>query len=174
MKHIKFRRLKIVEQIAIVTFLSVLIPMVISGFIINNISQQSLRAQLKESVVLIANAISEEANYFISQNKLSLDQAAYTINYIPTKTEQDKFFKTFCEKLNGCEKISLLKYQSDLDKLIQQNQENQKITINKKTENGNYIAITYNKDNLQAQLFHSLNMRSLDKSIFKIKHNLFL
>ena len=47
----KFKRLKIVEQIAIVFFFAVLIPMTISGFIINNINQQSVRSQLRQTAV---------------------------------------------------------------------------------------------------------------------------
>ena len=39
------KKLKIIEQIAIVFFIAVVIPMAISGFVINNINQQSLRHQ---------------------------------------------------------------------------------------------------------------------------------
>ena len=59
----KFKRLKIVEQIGIVFFFAVLIPMTISGFIINNVNQQSLRSQLRESAVLIANMVSAEVDF---------------------------------------------------------------------------------------------------------------
>lgn len=41
MKIFKFKRLKIVEQIAIVFFFAVLIPMSVSGFIINNVKSSS-------------------------------------------------------------------------------------------------------------------------------------
>ena len=157
MKFPKFRRLKIVEQIAIVTFFSVLIPMVISGIIINNISQHSLRAQLKESVVLIANMVSDEANYFIKQNKLNLEQIEYTLKFIPSEKEKQSFLNESCKKINGCESLSIIKYQVDLDKLMQQNYQEQKISIPHKMHNGNYIAITYNIDELQDQLFHALN-----------------
>ncbi|MDR1327828.1 MAG: hypothetical protein LBJ74_05420 [Heliobacteriaceae bacterium] len=59
----KFKRLKIVEQIGIVFFFAVLIPMTISGFIINNVNQQSMRSQLRESAVLIANMVSAEVDF---------------------------------------------------------------------------------------------------------------
>ena len=57
------KRLKIVEQITIVFFFAVLIPMTISGFIINNINQQSVRSQLRQSAVLIANMLSDEIDF---------------------------------------------------------------------------------------------------------------
>ena len=42
------KKLKIIEQIAIVFFIAVVIPMSISGLIINNINQKSVRHQLRE------------------------------------------------------------------------------------------------------------------------------
>lgn len=58
------RRLKIAEQIIIVIFFAVLIPMTVSGFVISNINQQSNRAQLRSAAVLIANIISDEIDIF--------------------------------------------------------------------------------------------------------------
>lgn len=63
-KFIKFKRLKIAEQILIVLFCAVIIPMAISGFIINNINQQSLRSQLRDTAVMIANILSEGIDTF--------------------------------------------------------------------------------------------------------------
>lgn len=59
------KHLKIVEQIAIVFIFAVIVPMTISGFIINNINQQSMRYQLRESAVLIANMVSDEIDFSI-------------------------------------------------------------------------------------------------------------
>ena len=64
MRFFKFKRLKIVEQIGIVFFFAVLIPMSVFGFIINNVNQQSMRHQLRESAVLITNMVSDEIDFF--------------------------------------------------------------------------------------------------------------
>jgi sensor histidine kinase regulating citrate/malate metabolism len=58
------RRLKIAEQIIVVSFFAVLIPMIVSGFIINNVNQQSNRQQLRTAAVMIANIVSEEIDVF--------------------------------------------------------------------------------------------------------------
>ena len=58
------KHLKIVEQIAVVFVFAVIVPMSISGFIINNINQQSMRHQLREAAVLIANMVSDEIDFF--------------------------------------------------------------------------------------------------------------
>ena len=56
-KFFSKRRLKIAEQIIIVIFFAIFIPMTISGIIINNVNQQSNRAQLREAAVMIANIV---------------------------------------------------------------------------------------------------------------------
>ena len=68
------KHLKIVEQIAIVFIFAVVVPMSISGFIINNINQQSMRYQLRESAVLIANMVSDEIDFFNKTVSSNLEQ----------------------------------------------------------------------------------------------------
>ena len=72
------RRLKIAEQIIIVIFFAVLIPMTISGVIINNINQQSTRAQLRSGAVLISKIVFKVlSNYSFS--KTIKEQILYLI-----------------------------------------------------------------------------------------------
>ena len=63
-KFFSKRRLKIAEQIIIVIFFAVIIPMTISAIIINNVNQQSNRAQLRDAAIMVANIVSEEAEVF--------------------------------------------------------------------------------------------------------------
>ena len=75
------RHLKIAEQIIIVIFFAVIIPMTISGFVINNVNQQSNRAQLRSAAVMIANIVSEEVDIFTNAVNNQLDQIATTLDY---------------------------------------------------------------------------------------------
>ena len=111
----KFKRLKIVEQIGIVLFFAVLIPMTISGFIINNINQQSVRSQLRESAVLIANMVSDEIDFFTESVKQILEQVASTLNYFPTREAKIKYLNKIIKDLDYCEKLEIVKDQAELD-----------------------------------------------------------
>lgn len=62
--------------------------MTISGFIINNINQQSMRYQLRESAVLIANMVSDEIDFFNKTVSSNLDQIVYSLNYLPAKRQK--------------------------------------------------------------------------------------
>src|SRR5574344_834385 len=81
-KFISFKRLKIVEQIIIVLLCAVIIPMAISGFIINNINQQSMRSQLRDSAVLISKIVSEEVDVFIVSSLNELNQIKFSEEYL--------------------------------------------------------------------------------------------
>ena len=83
------RRLKIAEQIIIVIFFAVLIPMTVSGFIINNINQQSNRAQLRSAATMIANIVSEEIDVFANSIDNELSQISTTLEYY-NSTELEK------------------------------------------------------------------------------------
>lgn len=156
MKFFKLKRLKIVEQIAIVFFFSVLIPMIISGIVINNINQQSVRSQLRENAVLIANMVSDEIDFFIDQNEMSLTQIAYSLDYLPSVQQKNDFLYNIKKNFGGCDDISIIKYQADVDKLIAKNHDEKKATIYTKLSNGDYLTVTYNVDNIQSRLFKSL------------------
>ena len=156
MRLFRFKRLKIVEQIAIVVFFAVLIPMSISGLIINNINQQSVRSQLRETAVLIANMVSDEIDFFIQQNNMTLNQMAYTLEFMPSATQKENFMNSMEKKFSGCEDIAIIKYQADLEKLVQQNREDKKATIYTRLKNGDYLAVTYKIDDIQSKLFRSL------------------
>ena len=80
-KFFSKRRLKIAEQIIIVIFFAVIIPMTISGIIINNVNQQSNRAQLRDAAIMIANIVSEEADVFQHSIDNELTQIGTTLEY---------------------------------------------------------------------------------------------
>ena len=152
----KFKRLKIVEQIGIVLFFAVLIPMTISGFIINNINQQSVRSQLRESAVLIANMVSDEIDFFTGSVHQILEQVASTLNYFPTKEAKEKYLNKIIKELDYCEKLEIVKYQSELDAIHERNRKDKKATVYVQLENNDFLVATYTIEALNGVLFRSL------------------
>ncbi len=84
----KIKRLKIVEQITIVLLLSVIIPMVISWLIINNINQQAVRRELKNSAIITANAIKSSMEALSKSNARKLEEISLAMKYMPRKSSQ--------------------------------------------------------------------------------------
>ena len=92
-KFFSQRHLKIAEQIIIVIFFAVIIPMSISGIIINNVNQQSNRAQLRAAAVMIANIVSEEIDVFVTSVNNELDQLSTTLDYYNSPQKDEEYLE---------------------------------------------------------------------------------
>ena len=101
------KHLKIVEQIIIVFVFAVIVPMTISGFIINNINQQSMRYQLRESAVLIANMVSDEIDFFNKTIISNLEQIVFSLEHLPTQRAKEQYLKSVIKQLDDCENLEI-------------------------------------------------------------------
>ena len=93
-KFFSKRRLKIAEQIIIVIFFAVLIPMTVSGIIINNVNQQSNRAQLRDAATMIADIVSEEVDVFQHSIDNELMQISSSLEYYDSREIADEYLAT--------------------------------------------------------------------------------
>ena len=82
-------RLKIVEQIIIVLLFSVIVPMVISWLIINNINQHAVRRVLQNTSIISATTIKSGLEALSKTNISKLDEIAEGLNFITEN--QDRF-----------------------------------------------------------------------------------
>lgn len=153
---LNFKRLKIVEQIGIVFFFAVLIPMSVSGFIINNINQQSMRYQLRESAVLIANMVSDEIDFFSNSVNSSLEQIAFSLNFIPGKAQKTKYLKNVSSNFDNCEKIEIVYSKEELEQIHKKNNLEDKATVSIPIDKTSFLVATYTMEALQDELFQSL------------------
>ena len=156
MKKYEFKRLKIIEQIAIVFFIAVIIPMSISGFIINNINQQSVRHQLRESAILVASMVSDEIDFFLKTNESTLAQIADTLEYLPSKKLKTKFIKDVAKRYPNCEDIIIAKNPQELAKTTTDAHLNEKPILSTQMNDGSFLVIVFNANNWDSQLFKSL------------------
>lgn len=155
MEFFKFKRLKIVEQIAVVFIFAVIIPMSISGFIINNINQQSMRYQLRESAVLIANMVSDEIDFFNKTVSSNLEQIVFSLNYFKTQEAKNAYLKSVVQKLPDCEEL-VVADAAQSEEIHERNKLHKKATVNLKISDGQYLVATYKMDAIKDELFKSI------------------
>ena len=136
------KHLKIVEQIAIVFVFAVIVPMTVSGFIINNINQQAMRYQLRESAVLIANMVSDEIDFFNNTVNGSLEQIAFHLKYFPSDSAKNSYLNTIVKKLPACEKL-IVANESQIENLRKNNKEKKLATVTYKILDGKYLVASY-------------------------------
>lgn len=149
------KHLKIVEQIAVVFIFAVIIPTSISGFIINNINQQSMRYQLRESAVLIANMVSDEIDFFNKTVSSNLNQVAFSLKYFKSQSGKNAYLKEVTKSLPDCEKLEIAT-QDKLAKIHELNKKNKKATVPVKINEKEYLVATYKLDAIRDELFKSI------------------
>lgn len=155
MKIFKFKRLKIVEQIAIVFFFAVLIPMSVSGFIINNVNQQSMRSQLRESAVLITNMVSDEIDFFSETITGNLEQIAFSLKFFKNPVQRAKYIDEVKNSMANCENLAIVS-PKEAEEIHEKNKLENKATITVNLDNNEILIATYSLVELQDELFNSL------------------
>lgn len=152
----ELKKLKIIEQIAIVFFISVVIPISISGFIINNINQHSVRYQLRESAILVASMVSDEIDFFLKTNETTLVQIADTLEYLPSKFLKQKFIKDVAKRYPNCEDIIIVRNPQELEEVTDDAHINEKPILSTQMKDGSFLVIIFNANDWDNILFKSL------------------
>lgn len=149
------KHLKIVEQIAIVFIFAVIVPMTISGIIINNVNQQALRYQLRESAVLIANMVSDEIDFFNKTVTSNLEHIVFSLRYFNSKEAKNAYLKSVVEKLPDCENLEIVN-NAGLEQILERNKVNKKATVQLKVSQNQFLVATYKLNAVKDELFKSL------------------
>ena len=149
------RRLKIAEQIIIVIFFAVIIPMSISGIIFNNVNQQSNRAQLRDAAVMIANIVSEEVDVFQHSIDNELMQISSTLEYYNSPEKADEYLSTIIKNLPFYKELSIVSPEN-LKLFDRYKLDNDYGVFDKELSNGNYLVAVLDMKNLKENLFKTL------------------
>ncbi|MCM1340004.1 MAG: ATP-binding protein [Muribaculaceae bacterium] len=149
------RRLKIAEQIIIVIFFAVIIPMTISGFVISNVNQQSNRAQLREAAVMIANIISEEVDVFQNSIDNELAQISTTLEYYNSPELAEEYLNTIIKNMAFYKKLEIVS-PIELKKFDEYENNNDYAVFSKELKNGKFLVAILDLKNLKQNLFKTL------------------
>lgn len=167
-KIIKLKRLKIAEQIIIVLLFAVIIPMAISGFIINNINQQSIRSQLRDSAVLISKVVSEEIDVFITSSLNELNQIKNSYEFL-SPSSRKSYLKVIRQKSPEFQDIRILNNSKELSKLHDYNVSHNSFSIYTTMNNGKYLVATFDVNFVKNKLFRS--MLNEERQIYVLSHD---
>lgn len=149
------RRLKIAEQIIIVIFFAVLIPMTVSGIIISNINQQSNRAQLRSAAVMIANIVSEEIDVFEHSINNELTQIIASLEYLNNPSKEQSYLDSIIGDLPFYKELAVVK-KSQLEKYKVYSIQDDYAVFSRPMKNGRYLVAVLDINNLQKNIFKTL------------------
>ena len=150
------RRLKIAEQIIVVSFFAVLIPMSVSGFIINNINQQSNRAHLRSAAVMIANIVSEEIDVFVQSISSEMAQISATLAFYNSPAQEQQYIDKILKSMPLYNELAIINDKNRLNRYKSYYIKDNNIVYDYKMNDGRYIAAVLDLDDLKKNLFKTL------------------
>ncbi len=150
------RRLKIAEQIIIVIFFAVIIPMSVSGLIINNINQQSNRSQLREAAIVIANIVSEEIDVFQKSIDNELTQISKTLEYYNSPDKTKEYLDTIINGMSFYTVLDIIN-PSDISKFDTYKANPNFVVYTKELADGKLLAAVLDINDLKEKIFKTIN-----------------
>lgn len=154
-KFFSKRRLKIAEQLIIVIFFAIIIPMTISGIIINNVNQQSNRAQLRSAAIMIANIVSEEVDVFQQLIDNELSQISTTLEYYSEPERANDYLNAIIKKMPFYKDLAIIE-PSQINQYDHYKKSNDYSIFTKEIQNGKLLVAIFDMKNLKANLFKTL------------------
>ena len=163
----KFKRLKIVEQIIIISLIGVLVPSVISWFIINNISQHSLRHELGNSAQMYAKIIENNIFSILQENRHRLSEIIISLKHLPSENQQDLFLNDLAINSPVFNNFEIIRPSEtpdfNRDEKVHYDSENQKLYLTEKIHDDKYLRAEVNtkiiKDNILSNVEDEKNRR---------------
>ena len=150
------RRLKIAEQIIIVIFFAVLIPMTISGIIINNVNQQSNRAQLRNAAVLISKIVSQEIDVFEQSINNELNQVISTLEFYNNPVQEQKYLDDILKSMPFYKELTIVNSKEKLEQYQAYNKQDNYGVFTRKFKDGRTLVAILDMETLKQNWFKTL------------------
>ncbi len=172
---LKIHRLKIVEQVIVVTLFSLIIPLIVTGIIVNNINRQALARELGTTTKTIAQTVDENIYNMFEADDAKIKEIAMAIKILPDKNTVNKFLKEILKTTNTFSNLEIVNidnnnipsYISDNPHI---NPETGEVTVAESIGTNRYVIGTMRKDYLNRQVFK--NIKGTSREIFVLSNNL--
>ena len=150
------RRLKIAEQIIVVSFFAVLIPMTISGLIINNVNQQSSRAQLRDAAVMISKIVSEEIDVYEQTVDKELKQVVLTVEMYKNSEREQEYLDKVSKLIPFCKELVVVNSKDKLEQYKAYSTQDNYMVFYRDLSDGKYLVAILDVETLKKEWFKTL------------------
>ena len=157
MKVVKnIKRLKIVEQIILVSIFAVLVTMTVCGIVINNINQHSVRSQLSNIGIIVANSVSDSIDVFQNSIMYELEQISQTLDYFPTYSGKQQYLKSVKRHSKLYSDIKILPSEKSYMAYRMRESEKEMAVFGIKMRDGKYLAGIFEIEKLKQSIFQTI------------------
>ncbi len=173
MKVVKnVKRLKIVEQIIIVSILSVVITLTICGFVVNNINQHSVRAQLCEIGQIVANSVSDSIDVYIESINHELRQVSVTLDYFPTVSSKKAYLNKIKTGSSIYDDIVILNSKEQYIAYRKSIRGKEAAILGPQLKNGKYLCAIVDIEKIKQNMFNSIGSENRQIYVFNDERKL--
>jgi len=92
-QFLKIRRFRISQQIMIVFFAGVILPLCVTAFVVTNVNQHAVREELHYSAVITTDSVYQRLEKTLEEKELALLYVAKSMQYITPKSKASRFLK---------------------------------------------------------------------------------
>ncbi len=165
------RRFKIVEQIIIISLIGVLIPSIIAWFVINNVSQHSIRKELAYSAQMLTKIIENNIFSLIEADRNRLNEIIIAIKHIPSESSQNLLLKDIAINSKVFKNFEII-HPSELKDLtykerIQYDSEDEKLWLIEKIHDDKYIKAEINTKVIKDSILNNISEEK-DRRIYVV------
>ncbi len=156
----KLKRLKIVEQIIIISLIGVLVPSVIAWCVINNISQHSIRQELGYSAQTLARIIENNIFSIVKEDRHRLNEIIISLNHLPNEYQQNLYLKDLSINSNVFKDFEIIRPSEQIDfnkdeKLIF-NSDTEQLWLIDKVHDDKYLKAEVNTKIIKDNIFNNI------------------
>ena len=172
-------RFKIIEQIIIVMVIAVLTPMVVSGIIISNVSQHTIRRELNYSVSMLSEVVVKNLETVFYAAQSELNTVTMAIKHFPKSTQRKKFLESlrkYSTEINDIRIGDIAEYNEKFknNKNYYYDKATEKLLLAQPLDSKNCLIATVDRDTLTNKLFEIFKNDSREVYILDEDRNLIL
>lgn len=156
----RLKRLKIVEQIILVLFMAVIVPLVICAVIVNNINQHAVRNELRYSALIISESIASNIETFFQTGKDELDGIVLALKYIKSDYTKEVYLNDILLNSQIFQSFELVDSNASEDSVY-------KMDVLKFNEKNHTMEIVKKINDTQV-LVADVNLNLFDEKVFNI------
>jgi len=162
----KIRRLKISQQLMLVFFIGVILPLIVTAFIVTNVNQHAVRAELTYSAIITTDSVYQRLEKTLEEKKLALLYIAKSMNYIIPKDKVQNYLGEIINFSDETVKLDIIKSDENINKSNKDKLFNNTDVEIFTDSNKNAVAM-YVKLNDGKYLRKFINIKKLKKDLFK-------
>jgi len=160
-KHSKIYRLKIVEQVIIVALFSLIIPLIITGIIVNNINRQALSRELSKTAQMLAQTVDNNIYNMFKADDVKINEIGTALKYISSPSAKKLYLEECNKKLNIFSSLKIEHFYGELPEFLKVtpylDSEKGDVVVSSEINKNEYIVGVIKPELIQKQMFKNIN-----------------